>query len=186
MSSALERVSRLACWKGSVEPRPLRGGKTNQNFVVEDAGKRYFVRIGDDIPIHGVMRFNELAASRAAAARRHEGELRRARLAEPVPLSPRRRRAARDGIELLWQVAAQTCALGAAMFGAAAAGHASIDALQQRCSRLRDEVVRPDPAAHAVYRELYALYSQLPDAFGSAEGALAHTMKQLIAIRERS
>ena len=68
MSSALERVSRLACWKGSVEPRPLRGGKTNQNFVVEDAGKRYFVRIGDDIPIHGVMRFNELAASRAAAA----------------------------------------------------------------------------------------------------------------------
>ena len=46
----------------------MSGGITNQNFVVEDAGQRYFVRIGDDIPIHGVMRFNELAASRAAAA----------------------------------------------------------------------------------------------------------------------
>ncbi|GMQ75695.1 MAG: phosphotransferase family protein [Gammaproteobacteria bacterium] len=68
MSSALQRVSRLGCWKGSVEPRPLSGGITNQNFVVEDAGERYFVRIGDDIPIHGIMRFNELAASRAAAA----------------------------------------------------------------------------------------------------------------------
>ncbi|GMQ95885.1 MAG: phosphotransferase family protein [Gammaproteobacteria bacterium] len=68
MSSALQRVSRLACWKGSVEPRPLSGGITNQNFVVDDAGERYFVRIGDDIPIHGIMRFNELAASRAAAA----------------------------------------------------------------------------------------------------------------------
>jgi thiamine kinase-like enzyme len=68
MSDALRRASRLTCWKGDVEPRPLSGGITNQNFVVADAGQRYFVRIGDDIPIHGVMRFNELAASRAAAA----------------------------------------------------------------------------------------------------------------------
>ena len=68
MSDALQRAARLTCWSGDVEPRPLTGGITNQNFVVEDAGERYFVRIGDDIPIHGVMRFNELAASRAAAA----------------------------------------------------------------------------------------------------------------------
>jgi thiamine kinase-like enzyme len=68
MSDALLRASQLGCWKGDVEPRPLSGGITNQNFVVEDAGERYFVRIGDDIPVHGVMRFNELAASRAAAA----------------------------------------------------------------------------------------------------------------------
>lgn len=68
MSDALVRASKLGCWKGGVEPRPLSGGITNQNFVVEDAGERYFVRIGDDIPIHGIMRFNELAASRAAAA----------------------------------------------------------------------------------------------------------------------
>jgi len=68
MSKASEKAARLTCWKGRVEPRPLTGGITNQNFVVEDAGQRYFVRIGDDIPIHGIMRFNELAASRAAAA----------------------------------------------------------------------------------------------------------------------
>lgn len=68
MNDASQRAARLTCWKGDVAPRPLTGGITNQNFVVEDAGKRYFVRIGDDIPVHGVMRFNELAASRAAAA----------------------------------------------------------------------------------------------------------------------
>ena len=68
MSDALHRASRLSCWIGDVEPRPQSGGITNQNFIVEDAGERYFVRIGDDIPIHGIMRFNELAASRAAAA----------------------------------------------------------------------------------------------------------------------
>ncbi len=68
MRDASHRASSLSCWRGDVDPRPLTGGITNQNFVVEDGGRRYFVRIGDDIPIHGVMRFNELAASRAAAA----------------------------------------------------------------------------------------------------------------------
>jgi thiamine kinase-like enzyme len=33
---------------------------------VGDRGERYVVRLGEDIPAHGVMRFNELAASRAA------------------------------------------------------------------------------------------------------------------------
>ena len=36
--------------------------------MVEDRGKRFVVRVADDIPIHGIMRFNELAASRAAHA----------------------------------------------------------------------------------------------------------------------
>ncbi|MCH8154278.1 MAG: phosphotransferase [Proteobacteria bacterium] len=53
---------------GAVEPRPLGGGITNTNFVVEDRGERFVVRIGDDIPALGVMRFNELAAARAAHA----------------------------------------------------------------------------------------------------------------------
>jgi len=48
---------------------PLAGGITNRNFVVTDRAKRRFVaRLGDDIPVHGVMRFNELAAARAAHA----------------------------------------------------------------------------------------------------------------------
>ncbi len=46
---------------------PVKGGITNQNFIVDDSGQRYFVRVGVDIPEHGIKRFNELAASRAAS-----------------------------------------------------------------------------------------------------------------------
>lgn len=67
MREAMARVRALTCWSGPVEPEIIKGGITNANFRVTDRGRRYFVRIGDDIPIHGVMRFNELAASRAAA-----------------------------------------------------------------------------------------------------------------------
>lgn len=61
-------VEGLSFWKGKVDPQPLSGGITNVNFVVEDAGEKYVVRVGGDIPLHQVMRFNELAASRAAHA----------------------------------------------------------------------------------------------------------------------
>jgi len=64
--SAAARVASLAIWRGRVSPEPLAGGITNQNFMVEDGGRRYVVRVGDDIPVHGVVRANELAASRAA------------------------------------------------------------------------------------------------------------------------
>lgn len=67
MQEALARVHRLACWSGPVEAEVIKGGITNANFRVTDRGRRFFVRVGDDIPVHGVMRFNELAASRAAA-----------------------------------------------------------------------------------------------------------------------
>jgi thiamine kinase-like enzyme len=65
-AKALAKAAELACWSGPVTPAPLSGGITNLNFVVEDGGQRFFVRIGEDIPIHGVLRFNELAAARAA------------------------------------------------------------------------------------------------------------------------
>ncbi len=66
MSDPRARVAALACWRGPVDPQPLSGGITNVNFVVVDGARRYVVRVGDDIPIHQIMRFNELAASRAA------------------------------------------------------------------------------------------------------------------------
>ena len=66
--NAAQRAAGLSCWSGPVEPRPVGGGITNANFRVDDAGRSRFVRIGDDIPVHGVLRFNELAASRAAHA----------------------------------------------------------------------------------------------------------------------
>ena len=82
----------------------------------------------------------------------------------------------------------QTCALGAAIFGAVAAGvFPDVPAAQAAMCGVRDELYRPDPAAQAAYAELYALYHTLHDAFGTAEwsGALYHVMKNLIAIRDR-
>jgi len=64
---AASRVASLRIWRGRVDPQPLAGGITNQNFKVDDAGRRYVVRVGDDILVHGVVRANELAASRAAS-----------------------------------------------------------------------------------------------------------------------
>jgi thiamine kinase-like enzyme len=58
----------LAFWGGPVAAEPLGGGLTNANFLVHRGGARFVVRIGDDIPQHQVMRFNERAASLAAHA----------------------------------------------------------------------------------------------------------------------
>ena len=65
----LDQMARLPCWSGRVEISPLPGGMTNRNFLAAtaDAG-RFVVRVGRDLPEHGVMRFNELAAARAAYA----------------------------------------------------------------------------------------------------------------------
>ncbi|MFT5706054.1 MAG: thiamine kinase-like enzyme [Oceanospirillaceae bacterium] len=64
--SAKLRAEQLSCWEGSVTAIPLTGGLTNTNFTVHYQEKDYVVRIGEDIPIHGVMRFNEQNASVAA------------------------------------------------------------------------------------------------------------------------
>ena len=64
----LDRVRSLAFWRGPVDPVPLTGGITNRNFYVEDSGRRFVVRLGEDIPSHNVLRFNERAAALAAEA----------------------------------------------------------------------------------------------------------------------
>lgn len=61
-------IKSLPIWQGNVQITPLGGGITNVNMVVQDAVRRAVVRIGDDIPVHQIMRFNELSASRAAHA----------------------------------------------------------------------------------------------------------------------
>ena len=64
-----DRVRALPCWQGTIGIEPLSGGLSNLNFVVTDAGKRFVVRmVGDDEPIHNVMRFNETAGLKAAHA----------------------------------------------------------------------------------------------------------------------
>jgi thiamine kinase-like enzyme len=67
-TSARDRVINLDFWSSPVAPEPLGGGITNTNFIVDDRGERFVVRVGEDIPVHGVMRFNEVAAARAAHA----------------------------------------------------------------------------------------------------------------------
>ena len=83
---------------------------------------------------------------------------------------------------------AQTCALGAAIAGAVVAGaHRNFAAAQKAMTGLKPKVYTPNPKAHATYRELYALYKRLHDAFGTQEGSgnLHDVMKQLIEIRNR-
>ncbi len=62
----LDRVRSLPIWQGAISAEPLGGGITNLNFVVQDGRGKAVVRIGDDIPLHQILRSGELAASRAA------------------------------------------------------------------------------------------------------------------------
>ncbi len=85
----------------------------------------------------------------------------------------------------------QTCALGAAIFGAVAAGKAasgfrSVEQAQKAMCGVRKHIYRPNPKNQAVYAKLYPLYRRLHDSFGMTAdaGGLQDVMKDLIAIRE--
>jgi L-ribulokinase len=83
---------------------------------------------------------------------------------------------------------AQTCALGSAIAAAVVAGaHKNFATAQKAMTGLKPKVYKPNPKAHATYKELYALYKQLHDAFGTKEwsGNLFGVMKKLIEIRGR-
>jgi L-ribulokinase len=84
---------------------------------------------------------------------------------------------------------AQTCALGSAVAAAVVAGvHKNFSEAQKAMTGLKPKIYKPNPQAHAVYRELYAIYKKLHDAFGTREwsGNLHDVMKQLIDIRSRA
>jgi len=84
---------------------------------------------------------------------------------------------------------AQTCALGSAVAAAVVAGaHKNFSSAQKAMTGLKPRVFKPNAKAHAVYRELYAVYKQLHDAFGREDwnGNLYGVMKQLIAIRQKA
>ena len=67
-TNPIDRALALPIWSGKASGVPLGGGITNLNVLVTDDVRRAVVRIGDDIPVHQIMRFNELAASHAAHA----------------------------------------------------------------------------------------------------------------------
>ncbi|MCL2711603.1 MAG: FGGY-family carbohydrate kinase, partial [Planctomycetaceae bacterium] len=81
----------------------------------------------------------------------------------------------------------QTCALGAAIFGAVAGGaFKSVQAAQKKMTGMKPTVYKPTRKAVPVYAKLYALYRELHDSFGVAKHpqSLYHVMKELIAVRE--
>ncbi len=81
----------------------------------------------------------------------------------------------------------QTCALGAAIFGAVAAGgFKNVEQAQKAMCGVREHVYKPNPKNQAVYARLYTLYRRLHDSFGVTPdcGCLQGVMKELIAIRE--
>lgn len=82
----------------------------------------------------------------------------------------------------------QAPALGSSMWAAVAAGadkggYDSIEDAVEKMAHLRDERYLPDPAAAAVYDELYAEYELLHDYFGRGANDV---MKRLRAIRDRA
>ncbi len=84
---------------------------------------------------------------------------------------------------------AQTCALGAAIFGAVVGGrYKSVEQAQRKMTGTKPKYYRPNKAAVRVYAQLYACYHTLHDAFGTStfSGKLDAVMKQLISIRENA
>jgi L-ribulokinase len=78
----------------------------------------------------------------------------------------------------------QTPALGAAMFGAVAAGaenggYATIVEAAQKMARVRDETFKPIPENVAVYDKLYTEYSKLHDYFGRGANDVMKTLKAI-------
>jgi len=68
IDAAIAKAKQLPCFDDPSEIEPLGGGITNINLRVTDKDRRFVVRFGSDIPEHGVLRWNELALSRAAEA----------------------------------------------------------------------------------------------------------------------
>jgi len=95
------------------------------------------------------------------------------------------------GREMMISRSAQSCALGAAIAGAVVAGKKAggydnfADAQAAMCG-IKDVTYKPIPENHRVYQQLYALYKQLHDAFGTQQwsGKLANIMKDLLNIKD--
>lgn len=69
LSRAVEdRIRALPCWSGCLDITPLKGGISNESYLVGDGAGRHVVRFGRDFPFHHVFRERELMTARAAHA----------------------------------------------------------------------------------------------------------------------
>jgi thiamine kinase-like enzyme len=65
---AEKRIRALPIWRGQISIEPLKGGLSNESYVVTSGGRRYVVRFGRDFPFHHVFREREVMTARAAHA----------------------------------------------------------------------------------------------------------------------
>ena len=97
------------------------------------------------------------------------------------------------GREMKISRSAQSCALGACIAGAVVAGKASgghdnfANAQAAMCG-IKDVTYKPIAENAKIYQQLYILYKQLHDAFGTQEfsGKMANIMKELLSIKDRT
>ena len=75
-----DRIRALPCWNGSIDISVLKGGISNESYVVTDATGRHVARFGHDYPFHHVYRDREIMTARAAHAAGFAPEV---RYAEP-------------------------------------------------------------------------------------------------------
>ncbi|MEI6606961.1 MAG: ribulokinase [Verrucomicrobiota bacterium] len=93
------------------------------------------------------------------------------------------------GCEMLVSRSAQSCALGAALGAAVVAGaYPGYAEAQAAMTGVKPFTYQPNPAATAIYDELYSLYGQLHNAFGGMTScaALGNVMKDLLAIQQNA
>jgi len=87
----------------------------------------------------------------------------------------------------------QTCALGAAIFGAVAAGKGKggfdkVEDAQRVICKLKDTVYKPNLRNNKIYEKIFKLYKELHDVFGTKnyKKNLYHVMKELIKIKNEA
>ena len=80
----------------------------------------------------------------------------------------------------------QTPALGAAIFGAIASGAFDNVSSAQAVMTGNKKTYEPDSESHSVYQQIYSLYSQAHDAFGTSNwsGQMSNIMKDLLELRD--
>jgi len=96
------------------------------------------------------------------------------------------------GREMKISRSAQSCALGACIAGAVVAGkksggHDSFPDAQAAMCGIKDVTYKPIAENAIVYKQLYVLYKQLHDAFGTQDfsGKMSNVMKELLNIKDK-
>ncbi|MCY6484673.1 ribulokinase [Clostridium aestuarii] len=88
------------------------------------------------------------------------------------------------GLSIKIAESTQTPALGSAMFGAVAAGkeNGGFDSIVEAAkvmAKLKDEVIKPIPKNHEIYKVLFQEYGKLHDYFGRSMNDVMKTLKKL-------